>query len=466
MPRAGRRLLFALSLVAGGLVAVIALRAWVHVSSAWDVWYYHLPFAARLAGIVPKEVATFDSLNEVRYQSFPRLAELLQGLLWRALGRPEAASLLGVGSVVAAAAALKKIARAPAGALVVAWTAIPTVMIHMSVAYVDLPANLCVTALALLVHRAFVERRALGPGWIAAAIALGALAANAKLIMAPIAGVALGAFAARTLWLSRSRAAHFAGFAVGAPVVLATQLVNAIRFGNPAYPVEVHVFGRTLPWVETPYTEIPPRFEPYPQPVRFAASLAEIGLRELGDPRRYSVDQWMPPHMDGNRMGGFGHVYVAAALVALVALAPRSREGRVAGVIFAALTAVVCVMPQSHVLRYYLVWMLTLTALVVTLGARELARRRWVAGVVATAVLPIAALAYTARATDLWYLTPDTFRFAELVADHVDAKRLEGVPDGGRVCVDHQPWSFLYASTFHPPRRYTVVLSHDPADCR
>ena len=347
LPRPARVLLALVAALAAALVAIVSYRGWVHVSSAWDVWYYHLPFAARLVGLVPPDVVRFDALNEVRYQSFPRLAELLQGALWSGLGRPEAASLLGPVTCVAVAAHARWVTRTPMGALLVAWIAIPTAQIHMSVPYIDLPANACVTGLVLVVHRAFVERRPLGPAMLGSAIALGAVAANMKLMMAPLAALALLALGLRTAWLSSRRGLVLGAFAATSPIVLATQLVNLARFGNPAYPVEVHVLGRTLPWVETPYTEVSPRFEPLPQPARFGASLLELGLRELGDPFRYTVDQWMPPHMDGNRMGGFLHVYVVAMLVLLAVLA-RGREGKVAAAIFAVLTAVVAVMPQGN----------------------------------------------------------------------------------------------------------------------
>ena len=47
--RAATRLLQALALT----LALSTFAAGLHdVSRAWDVWYYHLPFAARLAGAV------------------------------------------------------------------------------------------------------------------------------------------------------------------------------------------------------------------------------------------------------------------------------------------------------------------------------------------------------------------------------------------------------------------------------
>ena len=52
----GSPLKSALDLVLRGLAALLAaslvIAGWHDVSQAYDVWYYHLPFAARLA--VPK----------------------------------------------------------------------------------------------------------------------------------------------------------------------------------------------------------------------------------------------------------------------------------------------------------------------------------------------------------------------------------------------------------------------------
>lgn len=439
-----RSLLFGCSLL-GWIAAALSLgRAWRHVSFAWDVWYYHLPFAARLVGILPREEVSFDALNEARYEGFPRLAELAQGALWKITGRPEAANLLGWAALVICALVVARATRTSAGALVLAWLAIPVVQIHASVAYVDLPANACAAALVVLVWRA---RRDLA--WTLVAITLAAIAVNMKILLAPLVCASLLALAIR--------ARAYAVIALASPLVFATELWNLARFGNPAYPVVVRVLGRALPGLEEPYAEIAPRWASLPQPARFAASLLEVGLPPFGDEHRYTVDQWMPPEMDGNRMGGFLHVYVIAMLIALVLFARRSRDGRRAAIAFVGVTAIVAVMPQSHVLRYYMAWMLALVALVVVLGQREL-RRAPRLGLVASAIAPLAALFVTTHATRGWHLTPDRSSFADLIASVVDRGAIPE-REGARACVDKAPWSVLYAARFHPPRRYAIEIA-------
>ena len=46
-------------------------RAALHdVPHAYDAWYYHLPFAARIGGIVPAELYVFNAANEAAVQAF------------------------------------------------------------------------------------------------------------------------------------------------------------------------------------------------------------------------------------------------------------------------------------------------------------------------------------------------------------------------------------------------------------
>src|SRR5258708_40243001 len=89
----------ALSIAAWGLLACILAAAVTDVSLAWDVWYYHLPFAARIAGIVPADQYAYDAMNQARFDGFPLLGETLQGLLWRVTGRPESANLVALSSL-------------------------------------------------------------------------------------------------------------------------------------------------------------------------------------------------------------------------------------------------------------------------------------------------------------------------------------------------------------------------------
>src|SRR5579872_5697686 len=86
--------------VAAALVFFSTLATALHdVSQAWDSGYYHLPFAARIAGVLPAGDFIFTAANQARFSGFPLAIETLQGLLWRVTGRAECANLVAFASV-------------------------------------------------------------------------------------------------------------------------------------------------------------------------------------------------------------------------------------------------------------------------------------------------------------------------------------------------------------------------------
>src|SRR5262245_28169020 len=75
------------------------MAGWHDVSQGYDVWYYHLPFAARLTGIMDASAYAFSADNQARFQGFPLFAELLQGILWRVTGHIEATNFVSLGAL-------------------------------------------------------------------------------------------------------------------------------------------------------------------------------------------------------------------------------------------------------------------------------------------------------------------------------------------------------------------------------
>lgn len=423
--------------------------AWHDVSKAWDTWAYHLPFAARIAGIVGPGSYVFSAENQARYEGFPLVAEALQGLFWRATGRPECANLVALFSLFGLVAFVWRVLRVPPHVALVAFLAIPLVQIHATQCYVDLPANVGATILVLLAFRAWVETEPPSPRTLLGAAAVAAATANAKFQLVP---VVLAASLALLVRARRDRTLA-AVVALALPLVFATPIKNAIRHGNPVWPVELHVLGRALPFAATRYEAYPRWLEHAPGPVRFACSVLEIGVKS------WSVDQWTPPDDRGYRMGGFfgAYVLVALAAIALAAWKQRTREAKVAAAFVAGTTLVTSVLPQSHELRYYLFWMLVLVALALTLWARE-------RPVLASAIA-LAAMAFVAGSTRGAYLYPSGDAFATLVASRVDRKVIDGASPGQRLCIADEPWTFLHAPELHPGARFTVQEATSPEEC-
>jgi hypothetical protein len=463
----------ALDLALRGLAAVLTLSlaasAWHDVSQAYDVWYYHLPFAARLAGIMDASTYAFSADNQARFAGFPLLGELLQGLIWRATDHLAAANLVALGSLVAIPVFLRHTHGVPHHLALLALLAVPLVQIHATSCYVDLPANACATLLLLCVHRALVRREPPTPRSLAGCALLAAAAANMKFQLVPIVAVAAATLVALSLrqlprWRSlgaverSATRARMLVLACAVPLVLATPIKNTALHGNPVWPVELVLFGRSLPHVEDAYESSPRHLAGTPRPIRFLRSALEIDNRPIASRRRWSLDQWTPPDEPGLRMGGYFGAYVLVGLVALGAAARRrTREAIAAAALFAVVTVVAALVPQSHELRYYMHWMMLLVSLALVLWARD---RPLLTGLVATS-----ALAIVAWSTDAGYLYPSGSTIDELVTARVDRRTIDAARPGQRLCVARRPFTILYAPLFHARKDYAVQEAATEADC-
>jgi hypothetical protein len=485
----------ALRLLAAAVLAFALVTALHDCSQAWDSWYYHLPFAARLAGIVPGDVFVFHAANEARFAGFPLLGERVQGLLWRATGRPESANLVALASVPLLAWFLRRRFAVPLHLSVLALFAVPLVYTHATSAYVDLPANAALSVALLLAIASYASPAAVTPRTLASAGAAAAIAANMKALLHPLAALAIVALALRAMpalvrdlrgdtarsgvgparedaagrspLTARARALlTLLAVGVGLPVIFATPLANLVAHGNPYYPLRMTLLGHVLPGTEAPYASSPPWLADAPRPLRFLCSLLEIGVRPITDERRWTVDQWMPDDSTGNRMGGFFGAYVVVNLLLLAWRAARERSGeaRAAAGGFAIFSVALSWMPQSHELRYYLCWMIVLVGTNLWLacrpGAPDAPARGRAIGVGAAL-----ALAFVLVVTRAAYVLPVGSRFEGLLASKVPAGALDSIADGERVCVRREPWNLLWAATFHAPKRYVVVEAEDAEGC-
>ena len=173
------------ALIASALAVSLGIACWHDVSQGYDVWYYHLPFAARIVGLTSPATYALSAENLARYQGFPLFAELLQGLVWRLTGHVAATSFVALGGLFALVVFVRRLFAVPMAITLLALLAIPLVQIHATAGYIDLPANAAATMLLLLVLRALVagtvSRRAL----VGAAL-LSAATANMKFQLVPI----------------------------------------------------------------------------------------------------------------------------------------------------------------------------------------------------------------------------------------------------------------------------------------
>lgn len=448
---------------ADGLLALLLATAFLSLSNAYDVWNYHLPFAARLVGLVSEKQYLLDAENTERYKGFPLLSEFIQGVLWRVTGRPQAANLLAVASVPVFAWFLRQRFSVPWHVSLLALFAIPLVQAHAADSFIDLPSGVAVAALILITIRAFAEGQPLGLGWLLLAFLSAAFAVNSKAIVGPTVALGTVLLGARLLWLSRRLPdsekrryrIQLAAFVLLLPIVFATPLKNLVRYHNPVFPFQAQVFGHVLPGTEPNYHSSPIWLEHASRPTRFAASVLEMGVRPLSDPARWTYGQMTPPDHPGLRMGGFFGAYVLfnLALLGFRLVRERSREAIAAASGLAVMTLFVSVIPQSHELRYHLYWMIVLVSINLWLAARPGASLIGPLGFGAVSLVALGVVIAVSRGV---FLTPRGQTFEELVAKVAPRKAIAAIAEGSTVCIERPPYSMLWAATFHEPRQYRI----------
>ncbi|HEV8257073.1 MAG TPA: hypothetical protein VGR42_08880 [Casimicrobiaceae bacterium] len=455
--------------------ALIVLRAVATADPYWDTLAYHWPYAARLAGLCDRECFALSFGIERRYEGFPLLLTAMQGLLWRVTGTPAFADLINIAALVALGVYLKLRFAVPLAWSWLAFLAIPTVQIQLTSSYIDVPVNAAVTLALMVVLRILVQADGDHRADILIALAALGVAVGSKYQMLPIALITWGVIillAIRNPAIVRAqrREIVFGTLCLAGVIVLLPKLVmNVVNFGNPLYPIEfdfgpVHFQGSEN---MMPRNSISDAWIAWPRPVRWVASVLEFDAFR-GRPLPWTLDQADVPQSNASfRMGGYFVPYVLGA-VALVWWSARSvPAAKWPAALVIALSLICASMPMSHELRYYMFWMLTLVSCVLVIvyspifaNPQQALQRKFTNGVVAIALASVIMMTGAAylrvRATTLHDLLVQT-----------DATVAQ-IPDGGALCIlNMHPYGFLYASVFHPPRRYHTksLRAGEQADC-
>lgn len=123
---------------AGLLLVLLIWRAVLTVDPYFDSFAYHLPFAARLAGLCPETCYRMGDYLQAVHDGFPKLFHGLQGLVWRTTGVVQAVDVLNVGALVLFGLILHRSFRVPAAWTFCALVAVPLIQIHATSTYIDL----------------------------------------------------------------------------------------------------------------------------------------------------------------------------------------------------------------------------------------------------------------------------------------------------------------------------------------
>ena len=478
-----------LSLSALTIAILIFSKAIIDIDTNYDVGWYHLPFAARIWGIIPIESFVAEAKIEDRYDGFPLLAHFFQGLLWKLTGRVQATNLVGYFSLVIYFFFLRNYFQVPLYLSTIAIFTIPAVLTHAATSFVDLPGNIGAATVMMMSYRFFSSSRLPNKKELLAAFLGAAMAVNTKPQLQPLIFVLYWVSGIRLIWL------YFRHTAVGkrhlwltipltaiaSSLIFATPIKNVALYGNPFYPTKVEVAGIVLNHRATPQA-----YGDNNRPQKWLMSILEINTPE------WSADQL---NRNGNkklldRAGGFFGAYVAFNLILLVSLTVREHllnRASVANKTRNASTALSGILlvslipanfPQSHELRYFMFWMITLVSLNLCIIFSLLDKNKWIrAQYIGLVYLPF----FIAMCIKIesFYLKPD-FRTLEVYLDRtINTEFLEQISPKENNCVisryeynstESIPLQhvFYYSSYFHPElgANYSITVQENAKQCK
>ena len=480
-----------LSAIAITVAISIFLKAIIDIDTNYDVGWYHLPFAARIWGIVPENAFIAEELIEHRYDGFPLLAHFFQGLLWKLTGRIQATNLVGYFSLIIYFFFLRSYFKVPLYLSVIAIFTIPAVLTHAATSLVDLPGNIGVSVLMMMLYIWFRESRLPQAKELLAAFLGAAAAVNIKPQLQPLVFLLYLVVGVRLIWLyfkytnaiQRKLWLTVPLAAIASLLIFATPTKNVALYGNPFYPIKIEVAGIVLNHQLTPQT-----YSQGNRPQKWLQSILEINTPG------WSADQWNGGNTELlDRAGGFFGAYVVFNLLLLLGLTikeqlydrqlskpMRSRNATTALITILLVSLVPANFPQSHELRYFMFWMITLVSLNLSVVSS------WQNQATAWLQLKYIGLVYLVFFTIAWikvsdyYIRPVFNPLEPFVNRVVKTEVLDQMIPGDRNCLisrhalanaktvplAQMQNAFYYSSYFHPDREpYSIEIAVEPQQC-
>ena len=480
-----------LSTVAIALVISILLKAVLDVDQNYDPGWYHMPFAARLGGILPREMFIGDAKwFEPRFDGFPLLAHWLQGIFWRITGRIQSTNLVSFFAIVGYFFFLESFFKVPLYLSAIALLAIPLVLTHASTSFVDLLGNVGTSMLVMMTYSFYKNKQLPNIKELLIASIGAAIAANTKTQLQPLVLVILIVMVIRLVWLYRQQKPATKQLfkvlplsALAAVIIFATPVKNTVLYGNPLYPIKIEVAGVVLN-----HKLSPEAYEGGNRQQNWVKSVLEINA-----PLFWTPDQWST-EPERSRRGGFFGAYVVFNLLLLLGFTirelilnksqgSRDREAKVALMSAIAMSIVPLNFPQSHELRYFMYWMMCLVSLnlyLIALPKNKQLIGRWLQpkymGLIYVVFLTIVLVKIGE-----FYAQPSFVTLDKQLTFGVKSEFINQIEPNAEVCLlskhlgeDAQnasvaalKYAFLYSSYFHPELGYdySVRAAFNPESC-
>ena len=437
-----------------------------------DAFMYHIPFAARMWGIISPEQYTFEYFTEHRYLGFPLAAHWFQGLFWSIFRKPEATNLTAYFSLILLIAYLKTYLKLPFYLATLPLLAIPMVHMHATRSYVDLFGNVLVAILILTLYLLYSNKKQLDRVALTIIFMSATGAANSKHLLAPVVAFIL-IFVVYQLFKvyfieienQKQKRTNLAKIILigsfACIVIFATQVKNTLLYQNPFYPVEVSVMGHVLNHTEPQSNYMNPELRKLLPPVRWLKSALEIDALDKRRPTTWTLAMDFVPLDDAKYgVGGYFGGYFVFNVILFVYLCWKhnTQETKVAIALVSIMTLMTWALPQSYELRFYMYWMIVFVSLnsYLLCEYNKLHRQSIIKpqyfGLIAL-VFMIIFIDKTAKS----FTIPQFHSLAYKIenAGWIDPKTMKQFKDGDKIClVNKSPFAFLYNSYFHPPQNY------------
>jgi hypothetical protein len=497
-----------LILLAAGLFLVLALRAAVSIDPSADAWFFRLPWAAQLAGMMPADSYVWNDHLAQRFAGFPLLIEWGQGQLWRLTGRPEMANLVALGSLILFVVFLRVRFKVPMTLALLGLVAIPLVQVQATGTSADLPANLALTAAFLMLMPLYSTRTPPRLNDAALFFLACALAAHAKLAMLPLVtlvfvlgflGITLGRL--RRPAEGKRRVARLLGtwiFAIlAAGLVFLIPIKNLVLHGDPVYPMGLKAGALSYAGPQDSYelradglaripagsgsqtlgaepSQAPSAGTPSPggedpiEPFRVRAAAWANEVFDVGAEPLFGHAPWaqagaqkLPLAVRDSGFLGWYAIFNLALFVTLIIAGMFYRLGVL--VLFAIATALAILAPDHTALHDYLFWMTLLVSLNLIMlrpggdlkPSSASTRSQRLFGLVA-----LVALALGIYATQGATLRPTFESLDDLLAAKRDPATLAQVQSHPASCLVGEDPSrvFLYAPIFSEGKTYRLKM--------
>ena len=480
-----------LSLVAIALVTSILLKAIFDLDNNYDPGWYHLPFAARLGGILPREMFIGDEKwFEPRFDGFPLLAHFLQGVFWRLTGRIQSTNLVSFFSIVGYFFFLRSYFKVPLYLSAIALFSIPLVLTHATTSFVDLFGNVGVSIMVMMTYSFYKNQQLPSAKELVIAFIGSAIAANTKTQLQPLVFVILIVAGIRLAWLYLKqkpaiKLTKIIPIALLASIIIfASPIKNTLLYQNPLYPIKIQIGGVVLN-----HKLSPEAYEGGNRQLNWIKSVLEINT-----PLFWTPDQWSDD-VERNRKGGFWGAYVVFNLLLLIGFAIKEaainkssknntgNEAKMALITAIAMSIIPLNFPQSHELRYFMYWMICLVSLnlyLISLPKNRQLIGRWLQpkyfGLVYAVFLTIILVK-----VGKFYALPSFVTLDKYLAFGVKSEFINQIQPDEEVCLISRhigentqtapiaalKYAFLYSSYFHPELDYdySIQAALDPKAC-